>query len=160
MTELVVRYLKFAIAFALVWVLLYFWTSCSLREIKGKEMSPAGVSGDNYWVLIKERTPDKLNVGDIVAFEYAHPNQNQDVARAGRIQGLPGQRVKMVKGDLFINDKKTVSQVGKPDESFEEVIVPRDCVFILMDHREVGPTMDSRSIGPLGASAIIGRIKK
>ena len=159
MTELVVRYLKFAIAFALVWILLYFWTSCSLREIKGKEMSPAGISGDNYWVLIKERTPDKLNNGDIVAFEYAHPGQNQDVARAGRIQGMPGERVKMVKGDLFINDKK-VGVAGKPEDSFEEIIVPRDCFFILMDHKEVGPTMDSRAIGPLGASAVIGRIKK
>lgn len=160
MAELVVRYVKFAIAFALVWVLLYFWTSCSLREIKGKEMGPAGVSGDNYWILIKERTPDQLNLGDIIAFEYAHPGQSQDVARAGRVQGLPGQRVKIVKGDLYINDRKTGNAVGKPEESFEEVIVPRDCLFILMDHREVGPTMDSRSIGPLGAGTVIGRIKK
>lgn len=160
MTELVVRYIKFGIAFALVWVLLYFWTSCSLKEIKGKEMAPAGINPDNYWILIKERTPETLNLGDIVAFEYAMIGTDKESVRSGRIQGMPGNRVKMVKGDFFVNGRKTGAAVGKPDENFEEIIVPRDCFFILMEAREIGPTLDSRAMGPLGIGAVLGRVKK
>ncbi|HZN63184.1 MAG TPA: signal peptidase I [Planctomycetota bacterium] len=161
MTELIFRYLKIGIAFTLAWVLLYFWTSCSYREIKGKEMAPGLAPGKNYWVLIKERTPDVLNPDDVIAFEYASPGVgDKESVRAGRVSAMPGQRVKMVKGDLYINGRKTGTAVGKPDEGFDEIIVPRDCYFILMDNREVGPTLDSRANGPLGIGAVLGRVKK
>jgi signal peptidase I len=164
MTELIIRYAKFAIGFALAWVLLYFWTSCSYRRIPGKEMAPALTPGESYWILIKERTPDRLELGDIVAFEYGMPNlTTKESVRAGRIQGMPGQRVKMVKGELFVNGRKTTTTaapIGKPDENFDEIIVPRDCYFILMDDRNSGPTLDSRAIGPLGLGAVLGKVKK
>jgi len=164
MTELIIRYAKFGIAFALAWILLYFWTSCSYKRIPGKEMAPTLTPGENYWILIKERTPDRLSPGDIVAFEYAMPGLTaKESVRAGRIQGMPGQRLKMVKGELYVNGRKTGltgAPVGKPDESFDEIIVPRDCYFVLMDNREDGPKMDSRAIGPLGIGAVLGRVKK
>jgi signal peptidase I len=160
MTELIVRYVKIAIGFAIFWAALIFWTSCSYKEIRGKEMAPAITPGKNYWVLIKERTPDALRTEDIIAFEYIAPGAEKESVRAGRVQGLPGERVKMVKGDLFINGRKAAVAAGKPDESFEEIIVPRDCVFMLMDNRDAGPNFDSRAIGPLGAGAILGKVKK
>jgi signal peptidase I len=161
MTELLVRYIKIGIAFALFWALLIFWTSCSYKEIKGKEMAPGLSPGKNYWILIKERTPEKLATDDIIAFEYAMPGlSDKEVVRAGRVHGLPGQRVKMVKGDLFINGRKAAAAFGKGDESFEEIIVPRDSLFILMDNRDVGPGMDSRAMGPLGSGAVLGKVKK
>jgi signal peptidase I len=162
MTELIVRYVKIAIAFALAWVLLYVWTSCGYKEIKGKEMVPAGITpGKNYWILIKERTPEQLKEDDIVAFEYAYPGQSdKDAIRAGRIQALPGQRVKMVKGELFVNGRKTSGAVRKPDENFDEIIVPRDSYFIIMDAPDIGPNYDSRAIGPLGTGAVLGKVKK
>ncbi len=160
MTELIIRYVKIAIAFALAWVLLYVWTSCSYKGIKGKEMAPTLVPGQNYWVLIKERTPETLAPGDIIAFEYAMPGIGKDQVWGGRIQAMPGQRVKMVKGEIYVNGRKTGPAVGKPDESFDEIIVPRDSCFIIMDNREVGPNYDSRAIGPLGLGAVLGRIKK
>src|SRR5688572_10135990 len=116
MTELIIRYVKIVIAFAIAWVLLYVWTSCGYKEIKGKEMAPAIAPGKNYWILIKERTPDRLKEEDVVAFEYELPGQiGKDSIRAGRVQALPGQRVKMVKGELYINGRKTGTAAGKPD---------------------------------------------
>jgi signal peptidase I len=161
MTELVFRYIKLGIAFALVWFLLYFWTSCSYKGIKGKEMAPALAPGENYWVRIKERTPETLESGAIIAFDYQMTGSSgADTLRAARVRGLPGQRIKMVKGELFINGRKEGTVVGRPDETYEEVIVPRDSFFILMENREIGPSYDSRAIGPLGAGAVHGRINK
>ena len=164
MTELIVRYAKIVIAFAVAWVLLYVWTSCGYRRIDGKEMMPSITQGENYWILVKEKSPDQVNVGDIVAFEYALPGvPDKGALRAGRIQAMPGQRVKVVKGELFVSGRKVPvagGPAGKPDETFEEIIVPRDCYYILMENREVGPQFDSRSMGPLGVGAVIGRIKK
>lgn len=160
MTELLVRYVKIGIGFAIFWAALIFWTSCSYKEIKGKEMAPGLVPGKNYWILIKERTPEKLASEDIVAFEYILTSQDKEAVRAGRVYGLPGQRVKMVKGDLFVNGRKAAVALGKGEETFEEIIVPRDSLFVLMDNRDVGPQMDSRAMGPLGAGAVLGKVKK
>lgn len=160
MTELILRYVKIGIGFAIFWAALIFWTSCSYKEIKGKEMAPAIAPGKNYWILIKERTPDKFRTDDIIAFEYVASVRDKEAVQAGRVQGLPGERVKMVKGDLYINGRKAAVAAGKPEESFEEIIVPRDCVFMMMDNREVGPKFDSRAIGPLGAGAVLGKVKK
>ena len=162
MTELILRYVKIAIGFALAWVMLYAWTSCSYKEIKGKEMMKSGITpGKNYWILIKEREPSQLREDDIVAFEYASPvDGGKEATRAGRVQALPGQRVKMVKGELFVDDRKAASGIAKQDESFDEFIVPRDSVFILMDEPSIGPFYDSRAMGPLGAGAILGKVKK
>src|SRR5688572_29448567 len=147
MTELIVRYVKIGIAFAIFWAALIFWTSCSYKEIKGKEMAPGLVPGKNYWILIKDRTPDKLALEDIVAFEDFLPGSGTDkeTVRAGRIHGLPGQRVKMVKGDLFVNGRKAATALGKGDESFEEIIVPRDSFFILMRSEEHTSELQSQS---------------
>ena len=160
MTELVLRYAKIAVGFILVWVLLHFWTSCSHKKISGKEMAPALSPNENYWVLVKERTPDVLVPGDIIAFEYAIPgSSDRKEVRAARIHAMPGQRVKIEKGELYLNGRKTAG-VGKPEEFLEEFIVPNGSYFVLMDNKESGPQFDSRAIGPLGVGAVLGKVKK
>jgi signal peptidase I len=163
MTEILLRYVKIAIAFAIGWALLFVWTSCALKRVPGQEMAPAIAPGTNQVVLVKERTPDKLAPGDIVVFEYLTPGSQGVNIHAGRVMGLPGQRVKMVKGELLVNDQKSSAAggaIGKPEESFDEFIIPRDCLFLTMDNKNIGSKYDSRAIGPVGVGAVLGKVRK
>lgn len=167
MTEILLRYVKIAVGFAIAWVLLFVWTSCALKRVPGQEMAPAIAPGTNQVILVKERSPEHLAPGDIVVFEYFMPDSqksaNANLIYAGRVMALPGQRVKMVKGELLVNEQKASAgggSIGKPEESFEEFIVPRDCVFLTMDSKTTGSRYDSRSIGPVGIGAILGKVKK
>ena len=50
--------------------------------------------------------------------------------------GLPGDRVKMVKGDVFVNGEKAgVTTDKKVVEDYAEIIVPRNTIFTLCDNR-------------------------
>ncbi|HEY3226953.1 MAG TPA: signal peptidase I [Planctomycetota bacterium] len=161
MTEALIRYIKIAIGFAVAWILLYVWTSCGYQRIAGAEMAPALPPNENHVIMIKERSPDVLAPGDIVAFEYQLPQLKPPFA--GRVMAFPGQRVKMSKGELYVNERKGDTggtPLGKPEDDFEEIIVPRDCYFIVMDNRTVGPKLDSRAIGPLGVGAVLGKVRK
>ncbi len=90
-------------------------------------------------VIIALRTPPfscEFSRGDIIIFE------NKDVADTllmKRIIALPGERVKLTCGRVFINGEEY--PVEEPyvevysEDSFEEVAVPDDCYFVLGDNR-------------------------
>ncbi|MBI4564400.1 MAG: signal peptidase I [Planctomycetes bacterium] len=162
MNELVLRFVKLGVGFVFAWVLLYAWTSCGFRKIPGGEMAPTLKAESFKWLLLDERTPERLRPGDVVLFEYPVVGVPQTTF-AGRVMALPGDRVKMVSGSCYVNGEQTdaslLNAASKTDETLEEIVVPRDCVFILMDNRKVGAKFDSRAHGPIGAGAIIAKIK-
>lgn len=162
MTELVSRYVKLAILLVFLWTGMWFWTSCGYKTNTGSEMSPTLAPNKNYLVMKRERTPEVLTAGDLVLFEYKHPGREKPFA--GRVMALPGQRVRMEKGECLVDGQKVDGGVilsgNKSEESFEEIVVPRDCVYILMDNRKASARYDSRGIGPVGYGAILAKIKK
>ena len=129
MTELLVRYVKIAIGFAIFSAALIFWTSCSYKEIKGKEMAPGLVPGKNYWILIKERSPEKLATEDIVAFEYIVSPGEVWQARENDKGDLDAKKLELVirhkriaKAALVSSDlRNALSQAGLHDSLAEDL---------------------------------------
>ncbi len=162
MPEIITRYLKLAVLVVLVWVGLAFWSSCGYKTLAGGDMSPTIAQNSNLWVLKQERSPEQLQVGDIVFFEYRQVGVNRPFA--ARVMGLPGNRVRMEKGECYVDGQKAdsayVLQGARSDDSFDEITVPRDCVYLLMDNRRQTAKYDSRSLGPIGAGAILCKVKK
>lgn len=93
--------------------------------------------------------------GDVVVFK---PPRNPDDDYVKRIVGLPGEKIQVIKGQLYVNDQLL-------DEPFEPVtgtysmpapvIVPEDQVFVLGDNRN--NSNDSHNWGPLPLENIVGR---
>lgn len=160
--ELITRYVKLLIFFAIIWVGIFFYNTHGCRKVEGAEMEPA-VGRDSFKrIAPKVRRPEQLNHEDVIFYEYVHPGRSQRVF-AGRVVGLPGDKVRIVKGEVYVNgDKIRSDYVGgsqRTNEDFQDLIVPKDTVFVLCDNRRAGIPLDSRGIGPVGAWAILGKIR-
>lgn len=87
--------------------------------------------------------------------------QRSDTNFIKRVVGLPGDRLKVVGGRVFINGKQLDEPYIRPDESCgicnlpEEITVPRGQYFMMGDNR--GESEDSRSWGPVRKDWIIGQ---
>ena len=162
--ELVIRYVKLLIFFALIWGGIVLWNTQGCRKVSGGEMEPS-VKRDKWaWINPRARDPETdLNRGDVVFFEYTVPGRRQQRQETvSRVMGLPGDRIKIVKGEVFVNGDKAQELIpasARGNEDFEEVLVPRDCVFLLCDNRRQGREFDSRSLGPIGKWAVQGKLK-
>lgn len=103
---------------------------------------------------------DDLERGDVVSFSVVMQGKGtRDVA--ARVIGLAGDRVRIEKGEVFVNGQRAaaeyVSPANKSIEDYAEVVVPRDSVFLLCDNRKAGAALDSRAIGPVLKWALNGR---
>lgn len=105
------------------------------------------VSKVSYWFNDIER-------GDVIVFP-APPNPNEDYIK--RVIGLPGDRVKVENGSVFVNDKPIDEPYisAPPISNLRETSVPEGMVFVMGDNRNV--SSDSRSWGPLEIEDIIGK---
>ena len=75
-----------------------------------------------------------------------------------RIVGLPGEKIKIDDGQVFIDDQElTESYIQHLSaQSYEELILSDDEYFVLGDNRP--NSHDSRIIGPVNDKYIIGKV--
>ena len=102
-----------------------------------------------------------LRCGNLVAY-VKDPSKPGDVA-VGRIVGLPGDRVTILKGEVRVNGELSSDNLStKPTEGeVPDLLVPRGTFFILVDLRtgwELQRGADSRAFGPISAGRILGRL--
>lgn len=157
-----------AIAVILVFIIRTFLFSPFIVE--GPSMEPNFYTGERLIVnklIFKIREPQH---GEVVVFHV--PEQGRDFIK--RVIGVPGDTIKVVGDDVFINDKKVEEPYIKeaieaahangelyntgpdfPNASVSESIVPEGKIFAMGDHR--GNSQDSRDIGFVSEKEIIGR---
>jgi signal peptidase I len=159
--ELITRYVKILIAFALVWAGLWAFNNYGCSRVEGPEMQPAIPADKSALIDPKVRRADQLSREDVVCFEYDIDGRGVTRRVTARVVGLPGDRVKMVKGDVFVEGEKISVYSDKksvPDD-LPELIVPKDSVFVLCDNRGQSKSLDSRRLGPIGCWALTGKLR-
>lgn len=91
--------------------------------------------------------------GDIIVF--ANPN-DPEVDYIKRVIGVPGDKIKIVNKQLFVNDKpvkedyvqfkfKNTIEPNSPRDNFAEITIPKDNYFMMGDNRD--DSLDSRFWG-------------
>jgi signal peptidase I len=92
--------------------------------------------------------------GDVIVFE---PPRRPEEDYVKRIIGLPGEKVQVIQGEVFIDDqlldepfRPTIGSYTMP----EAVVVPDNQVFVLGDNRN--NSNDSHNWGPLPIENIVG----
>ena len=166
------RYVTLISAFALFWGLLYGWTHFSCNPVRSRQMQP--YLTDESFVIVRPGTamPDDVEAQEtVVQFERAVQNRNH-TRFVGRVIGKPGDRIRMEKGKLqraarggskldFAAETYVAQELmNRETDELEEIVVPRDCYWLLQDNRRKEAELDSRTFGPISIHAIDGRVGK
>lgn len=133
----------------LVLIRIFVLTSA---QVVGDSMIPTLSNGDFMFV---EQISNKLNSlkrFDIVVVKYDRPSY-----LIKRIVGLPGEKIKFINNELYIDDYKVEENFGRRGytEDFE-IILDDNSYFVMGDNRE--DSGDSRTIGPIDKKDIKGKL--
>lgn len=125
-----------------------------MPQVFGPSMAPHIASGEHVLIDTFAYRFSQPRRGDIVAFR-----NDEDVRPLfiKRVIGLPGDRVAVVRGRVFVNGAALAEPyVRYPDDrSFPPAVVPRSAVFVLGDNR--ADSEDSRFFGPVSDDRLVGR---
>ncbi len=147
------------VALALSVVLyLFFMTP---HEVVGSSMVPNFQNGQHLIankILYKIAEPQR---GDVIIFRYS---ESQDFIK--RIIGLPGDKISLMDGKLYINDKELIEKEylaatiytkgGDYLHEGETIVIPEDKYFAVGDNRP--GSSDSREFGPIEKDSIKGKV--
>ncbi len=123
-------------------------------QVSGLSMEPRIASGETVLISTLGYRFHQPQRGDIVAF---HHDDGAPEVYIKRVVGLPGDRIRIEHGRVFINDVPLPEPyVQHADErSFPELTVPAKTLYVLGDNRIVSD--DSRFWGFVPDDQVIGK---
>ena len=123
-------------------------------RIEGYSMEPNFHDGQFLFVNKLVYMFGKPERGDVIVF-VPPTSASRDYIK--RVIGLPGDKVEIINGTVYINDQvlNEVYPLNPATYSMPPLIVPPDEYFVLGDNRNF--SSDSHSWGTVPASKIIGR---
>lgn len=118
--------------------------------INGDAMNPSYMNTEEYATTGFDENKDLINRGDVVIYKFP---RNLSEHRIGRVIGLSGEKLKILGGNVYINDQRLVEgYVGNTktygDKFIKEgsvIEIPANSYVVLGDNREY--SMDSRNWG-------------
>src|SRR5215467_2739883 len=105
-------------------------------KVEGESMEPGLQDQERIFINKLAYKLEDIQRGDIVVFHYPRDTRKSFIKR---VIGLPGDRVRVFDGRVYLNDRLTaepyVPEHYLDSKSYPEVKVPADCYFVLGDHR-------------------------
>ncbi len=125
-------------------------------KVEGTSMQPGLQNHDRLFVNKFIYDFDKIHRGDIVVFHYPLDPKKSFIKR---VIGLPGDRLNIVNGHVYINGKRLhepyVPLRYRDHTSMMVGVIPPHEYFVMGDHRSVSE--DSRDFGPVPRKDIYGK---
>ncbi len=123
-------------------------------QVEQYSMEPTLLPHDRVLVnkfLYRFRSPQR---GDVIVLRYPLNQQRNYIKR---IIGLPGERLELKEGNLYINGRiiREPYLHEAPQGNYGPFTIPADFVFVMGDNRN--NSEDSRSFGPLKKDLIVGQ---
>lgn len=123
--------------------------------VKGSSMEPCLHDGDRLVVDRVSYNLAEVQRGDVVVLRYP---RNPAVDFVKRIVGLPGDRIEMHRGTLFVNGDPCDAYGCIPDrQELAALEVPDGNYFVLGDNRPI--SCDSRDFGLVAQELLKGRVR-
>jgi signal peptidase I len=125
-------------------------------RVEGTSMLPNLEDQDRLFINKFAFRVGEIHRGDVVVFRYPRDETKNYIKR---VIGLPGDRVRIVHGSVYVNGKLLpepyVPARYTDDRSQPEIRIPADEYFVLGDHRNI--SSDSREFGPVERDLIYGK---
>lgn len=122
-------------------------------RVDGYSMEPTLHNGEFVIVnklAYKLGTPD---YGDVIVFHYPRDPKQEYIKR---VIGLPGDRVKVTNGQVYVNDQLiTEPYIAAAPKYQSEWVVPENSLFVLGDNRN--NSSDSHNWGPVPTDNLVGK---
>ena len=122
-------------------------------RVDGFSMEPTLHNGE--FVIVNKLAYKFGNIqpGDVIVFHYPRDPEQEYIKR---VIGLPGDRVKITNGQVYINDQPiSEPYIAAPPKYQSEWNVPEDSLFVLGDNRN--NSSDSHNWGPVPKNHVIGQ---
>lgn len=146
------RDLFFSISIAL-FIILFVYQPV---KVEGGSMEPGLEDQERIFINKLAYRLENIQRGDIVVFRYPRDPRKSFIKR---VVGLPGDRVRVFDGHVYLNDRLTpepyVPEEYLDSRSYPEVHVPAGSYYVLGDHRSM--SNDSRDFGPVPRGNIYGK---
>lgn len=156
MRETVISVGREIIQTALISLGIFFFVYIFLvqpHRVKGDSMMPNFVDGE---LLLTEKVSYHLykpKRGDVIVFKAPGPRKVDFIKR---IVGLPGETIKIERGEIFINNQKIEEPYEtQATEGTVNAIIGKDEYFVLGDNR--GASSDSRTFGVIARNSLKGK---
>jgi signal peptidase I len=125
-------------------------------KVEGGSMEPGLEDQERIFINKLVYRFESIERGDIVVFHYPRDTRKSFIKR---VIGLPGDRIRIVYGRVYVNGALLPEPYVPPDyqdaRSYAETIIPANAYFVLGDHRSM--SNDSREIGPVQRGYIYGK---
>ena len=130
--------------------------ACRQMTVAGNAMSPTLTDGERVKAVL---ATGSLTRGDIVALKYP---QDESKMFVQRIIGLPGQRIEMQAGVMFVDgkpiDERYVLEANRSFGDWGPRTIPDDEYFVMGNNRR--NSSDSRHWGTVRRSLIVAKIDR
>src|SRR5688500_10460187 len=122
----------------------------SVLRFDGYSMEPTITNGQKLFT--EEISLSDLKQGDVIYFEL------DESLLVKRLIGLPGEKIEIRDGDIYINDQILVEgyEASSPEYRFGPITLEADQYFVLGDNRDA--SKDSHQFGPINGDQIKGRV--
>jgi signal peptidase I len=145
---------------ALVIFLVVYIFLVQPHRVSGDSMKPNFLDGELILTDKISYRIDQPKRGDVIVFK-APVDQSKDFIK--RIIGLPGEKIEIKAGEIYINDKKlnepyfSDAKLAETGTHYEttSITVPERHYYVFGDNRLA--SFDSREWGPLPKENIVGR---
>lgn len=157
-TQILITLVEIAIVIAISYAITHY--GFAKMHVSGSNMEPTLKEGDS--VLINKMSYIILSIkrNDVVVVQQDGAGHNYYFI--GRIMGLPGERVKIKDGYLYINEKKIEEKYDFPvmengGLALEDIVLDNDEYFILCDNRNECEDSRNANIGNILKKNIVGK---
>jgi len=125
-------------------------------RVEGTSMLPRLEDHDRLFINKFVYHITSIEHGDVVVFHYPRDPEKSYIKR---VIALPGDRLRIDHGQVFVNDKALaenyVPDIYRDMRSYAETTIPDDCYFVMGDHRSI--SSDSREFGVVERDLIYGK---
>ena len=122
-------------------------------RVDGASMEPTLQSGEFVIVNKLAYLFGEPTTGDVIVFHFP---RDPDQEYIKRIIGLPGDRVEIKNGEVFVNDRVLDEDYIAASPVYEDILeVPGDSLVVLGDNRN--NSSDSHNWGPVPLDYVIGK---
>lgn len=128
--------------------------------VSGQDMAPTLNNGDRLLINKMSYRIHSIKRNDIVVVKQSGAEHNYFSVE--RVIGLPGEKVQIINGEVYIDDEKYEEKYDFPKMengglALESIVLDDDEYFLLCDNRNSGEDSRNANVGNVSKAEIIGK---